>query len=85
MEPNLAAEELPALYRAVLDCVGRLEASGNRELACRVRSDAIRIYSKSWDARAKRDLEMLLRRHLTGIVTPRAPGRGSRRRNFRAA
>ena len=85
MEPNLAAEELPALYRAVLDCVGKLEASGNRELAGQIRSDAIRIYSKSWDARAKRDLETLLRRHAPGIVAERAQGRGSRRRNFRAA
>jgi len=85
MEPNLAAEELPALYRAVLDRVGQLEAHGQRDLAGRLRADAIRIYSKSWDARAKRDLETLLRRHATGLATPRTSRRGFRRRIFRAA
>jgi hypothetical protein len=85
MEPNLAAEELPALYRAVLDRVGQLEASGHRDLAGRIRADAIRIYSKSWDARAKRDLENLLRRHAGGAMTRQTPGRGFRRRIFRAA
>jgi hypothetical protein len=64
MEPIIpAAEELPALYRAVLDRVGALEGVGQRETARRLRVHAIRIYSRSWDARAKRDLEALLRRH----------------------
>jgi hypothetical protein len=85
MEQNLAAEELPALYRAVLDRVGHLEASGHRDLAGRIRADAIRIYSKSWDARAKRDLETLLRRHAGGVAKQRNPGRGFRRRIFHAA
>lgn len=85
MEPNLAAEELPALYRAVLDRVGQLEASGHRELAGRIRADAIQIYSKSWDARAKHDLEALLRRHAGGVVAQPVPGRSFRRRIFRVA
>ena len=33
MEPKSAAEELPSLYRAVLDRVAALELSGRRELA----------------------------------------------------
>jgi hypothetical protein len=85
MEPNLAAEELPALYRAVLDRVGQLEAAGQRDLAGRLRADAMRIYSKSWDARAKRDLEALLRRHAVAVRVARVPGRGLRWRIFRAA
>jgi hypothetical protein len=85
MEPNLAAEELPALYRAVLDRVGQLEAAGEREQAGRIRADAMRIYSRAWDARAKRDLEALLRRHAHVVPVARVAGRGLRWRIFRAA
>jgi hypothetical protein len=85
MDPNPAAEELPALYRSVLDRVGQLEADGQRELARLVRAEAIRIYSKSWNLRAKRDLEALLRRHAVAIVTQRTPARAFRRRIFRTA
>jgi hypothetical protein len=85
MEPNSAAEELPALYRAVLDLVAVLEASGQRDLAGRIRAHATRIYSKSWDVRAKRDLTALLRRHAGGGAPEPAPGRGFRRRIVRAA
>jgi hypothetical protein len=85
MEPNSAAEELPALYRAVLDLVGQLEAGGQRDLARRIRADGTRIYSKSWDARAKRDLQALLRRHRGGVASEGAPGQGHRRRTVRTA
>ena len=85
MDPNSVAEDLPALYRAVLDQVGQLEANGQRELAGRIRSQAIRIYSKAWDARAKRDLEAIIRRHAGPVMTQPIPGRGSRRRTIRAA
>ena len=84
MEPNSAAEELPGLYRAVLDRVGQLEAAGKRDLANAVRADAIRIYSRSWDDRARRQLEALLRRN-SGLPTGQlATGRGRRRRSVRA-
>ena len=85
MEPNSAAEELPGLYRAVLDRVGELEAAGNRALANAVRADAIRIYSRSWDERARRQLEALLRRNAGEPATQRVTGRGLRRRIVRAA
>lgn len=85
MDPNSVAEELPALYRAVLDQVGQLEASGQRDLAGRIRSQAIDIYSRAWDARAKRDLEAILRRNADPVMTHPIPGRGSRRRTIRAA
>ena len=85
MEPNSAAEDLPGLYRAVLDRVGQLEAAGQRDLANAVRADAIRIYSRSWDERARRQLEALLRRN-SGLPTrQRTSGRSLRRRPVRAA
>lgn len=61
MEQNSPAEELPALYRAILDRVAELEAGGDRAEAARVRSTATRIYSRAWDERARRGLLALLR------------------------
>lgn len=63
MDPNSLAEELPALYRAILDRVAELEAEGRRTEAARIRSDATRIYSRAWDQRARRRLEALLVRN----------------------
>jgi len=62
METNSPAEELPALYRAILDRVAELEAAGERATAARLRSDATDAYSRAWDERARRRLETLLRR-----------------------
>ncbi len=67
MEPN-AAEDLPALYRAVLDRIAELEAAGDRRVARQVRIDAIGIYSRAWDDRAQRRLKNLLRRTCTGSI-----------------
>lgn len=85
MEPKSASEELPDLYRAVLDRVAELEASRERDLANRVRADAIRIYSRAWDDRARRELLALLRRN--GASDPGLPatGRGIRRRTTSVA
>ena len=63
MEPMSPAEELPALYRALLDRVAQIEAEGQRAYAFRIRSEAVRIYSKSWDDRARRGLQELLARN----------------------
>jgi hypothetical protein len=84
METNSAAEELPGLYRAVLDRVGQLEAEGDRALANSVRAEAIRIYSRSWDDRARRLLLALLRRNTPERAGQRTTGRGLRRGTFRA-
>jgi hypothetical protein len=62
METHSAAEELPALYRAILDRVARMEASGQRVAAARLRSDATRAYSRAWDEKARRRLQQLLER-----------------------
>ena len=84
MEPNSAAEALPALYRAVLDGVAELEASRQRDHANQIRAEAIVIYSRAWDDRARRDLQALLRRHAVGLAVRPSPGRGFRRRTVRA-
>ena len=61
MDPKSAAEELPELYRALLDRVAHLDAAGDRSLAYRIRARATAIYSRAWDDRARRGLEGLLR------------------------
>ena len=63
MEARDLAEELPTLYRAILDRVAALEAEGFRDRAGRLRMDATAIYSRGWDERARRDLESLMRRY----------------------
>lgn len=71
MDPKSAAEELPELYRALLDRVAQLDAAGQRRFAYRVRGRATAIYSRAWDDRARRGLEALLRE-----ASERAPARG---------
>ena len=70
MEPMSPAEELPALYRALLDRVAQIEAEGRRAAAYRLRSEAVRIYSRSWDDRARRALQDLLGRQSGSRVQP---------------
>jgi hypothetical protein len=84
MDPNSASEELPALYRAVLDRVAQIAASGQRTDANRIRAEATRIYSRAWDDRARRKLEDLLRRSSDPVVGL-APGREVRRGTIPAA
>ncbi len=59
VDDRTPAEELPELYRAVLDVVVRLEHAGRREAAWRIRRDALRTYSTRWDAKGRRSLERL--------------------------
>lgn len=61
MDDHTPAEELPHLYRAVLDTVARLEHVGEREIAWKVRRRAIRTYSTRWDDHGRRALEKLNR------------------------
>ena len=75
MDPNSLAEELPSLYRAILDRVAELEAVGRRSEAARMRTSATQIYSRAWDERARRRLTDLLARHarpVAGAAEPRA-------------
>jgi hypothetical protein len=59
--PSLA-EDLPELYRTILDRVAELERVGARAEAGRIRASATHTYSNAWDARAQRSLMSLLLR-----------------------
>ena len=78
METNSPAEELPALYRAILDRVAELEEAGQRARAARLRSDATAAYSRAWDERARRRMETLLRRSEPDAEPERHGGRARR-------
>ena len=75
VDDRTPAEELPSLYRAVLDTVARLEHLGERAYAFRVRRDALRTYSTRWDEVGRRALEQLNRKariRLAGVPDPAA-------------
>ena len=76
MELKSAAEELPGLYRAILDRVAELETAGDRPEAARVRRAATRAYSRAWDDRARRELDGLLRRAARPTAAERLLRRG---------
>ena len=78
METTSPSEELPALYRAILDRVAVMEAAGDRAGAARLRSDATDAYSRAWDERARRRLETLLRSATRPTAEERRHGRSSR-------
>ena len=61
VDEHTPAEDLPHLYRAVLDTVARLEHIGEREIAWKVRRDALHTYSTRWDEKGRRALERLNR------------------------
>lgn len=79
MEPNSRAEDLPTLYRAILDRVAELERAGDRNEARRVRRHATAAYSRAWDDRAHRELESLLRQAERPTASERLLGRGRAR------
>ncbi len=54
------AEDLPELYRAILERVAALEQIGARDEAGRIRMEATRAYSSAWDESARRVLVSLL-------------------------
>ena len=78
VDDRVPAEDLPHLYRAVLDTVARLEHAGDRDFAWRVRHDALRTYSTRWDAKGRRSMERLHRDAQARLAaTPRSRGRSS--------
>ena len=79
MDPKSASEELPALYRALLDRVAQLEAAGERDFGYRIRKKATRIYSRAWDDRAGRELQELLHRTIDRAPVRRGQVQVSRR------
>ena len=76
MEDITPAEELPTLYRGVLETIARLERAGERSFAWDIRQKAINAYSTRWDERGRRTLQRLDRDAQARLeVTGRAVGR----------
>ncbi len=74
------AEDLPELYRAILDRVAHLESIGARSDAGRIRADATRVYSDAWNEGAQRHLVGLLARANRTIAAGDRPRGWSLRR-----
>jgi hypothetical protein len=82
--PTLA-EDLPEIYRAILDRVADLERIGARGDAGRIRQRATRAYSDAWDESARRQLLRLLAHAQRGLaITERPRGWSLRRRSVAA-
>ncbi len=77
------AEDLPEIYRAILDRVADLERVGARREAGQIRAAATQAYSDAWDESARRQLVGLLARAQQGlVVTKRTRGWSLRRRSI---
>lgn len=75
------AEDLPEIYRAILDRVADLERIGARGEAGRIRAEATKTYSDAWDEKARRRLLRLLANAQRGLTaTERSRGWSIRRR-----
>jgi hypothetical protein len=73
---TIAAQEIPARYRAELDGLAELEARGHVHEARLVRRTATNTYAASWDDRSLRRLDGLadrIERILAGHQRPRRP------------
>jgi hypothetical protein len=78
MDEHIPAEELPTLYRAVLETVARLERAGERSFAFAIRQKAVRAYSTRWDEGGRRTLIRLDRDAQSRLeATRRAVARGA--------
>jgi hypothetical protein len=71
MDHQTPSEEMPSLYRAVLDTVWRLERMGERDFALTIRRRAVTTYATHWDARGRRDLTKINREALKRLATSR--------------
>jgi hypothetical protein len=67
------AEDLPELYRTILERVAELERIGVRREGGRIRQLATRVYSEAWNEAARRDLHQLLARADRGIAASERP------------
>jgi hypothetical protein len=86
LEPVVTlAEDLPEIYRAILDRIADLERIGARGDAGRIRVRATRAYSNAWNEAARRQLLRLLAHAQRGlVVTGPARGWSLRRRSVAA-
>lgn len=77
--PPTPSEELPALYRSILDGVMELELSGQRREATLVRAAATAAYSASWDDKTRRRL-LNIRRRIDRVLSGHERARTARPR-----
>jgi len=61
MDDRNPAEELPELYRSVLDVLAKLDRAGERRAAYELRRRATRIYATRWNDGGRRALQKTLR------------------------
>jgi hypothetical protein len=78
MEDHVPAEEIPTLYRGVLETVARLERVGDRRYAYDLRARAVRTYSTRWDEAGRRTLGRLDREGHARLEATRRAGARSR-------
>ena len=71
MDHQTPSEEMPTLYRAVLDTVWRLERMGDRQAALTIRRRALRTYSTRWDDGGRRELVRINRDALRRVAQSR--------------
>lgn len=56
VDSTIASDEVPQIYRLILELVGDLERIGARGEASRARRQAIVIYSRGWDESSRHRL-----------------------------
>jgi hypothetical protein len=77
------SEELPALYRAILDGIADLERIGEHREAALIRSEATRVYSTSWDEGGRRRLTQI-RRRIGRVIAGEERPRSEQARSWKA-
>ncbi len=83
--PSTPAEDLPGLYRHVLDRVAELEQIGERARAGKIRMAATEAYSEAWNERGRGRLLTLIERADRTIVGHARPRGWTLRRRSAAA
>ena len=71
--PPGSLDDLPLLYRTILDLVEELERCDGRAEAARIRNQALAAYGRGWDALQRRRLEQLEGRLRRSIDARRHP------------
>jgi hypothetical protein len=75
MEPRSSpADDLPSVYRSILDGIAVLEGLGARREAALLRAEATKIYSTAWDEpglRRLRHIKSRIERIISGEERPR--------------
>jgi hypothetical protein len=74
MEQQPPSEQMPELYRAVLDTVWRLERAGERSAALDIRRRAVNTYSTRWDDGGRRELVRINRDAMRRLAQRRPDG-----------